>query len=298
MVLPGKNYGEGGGVLGCLPLAGSLCIAIGYAVIVTYVLKALIDSLLGTLMDADAASWFESFSAKDFSVVPYHFIVVIGTLLTLYLGARSIERTNKVMMPLFFLIFLVLAVRVAFLPGVADAYRFMFMPRWEALTDPMIWIWAMGQAFFSLSLTGSGMIVYGAYLSKEEDVVGIARHTALFDTIAALVAALVIIPACFSYRLDVGAGPGLQNPCSTSSQDSNAQPRLESCVCSAWGSAFSWRPFPNGVPGWIWYPSTSPSARPAVVPDGPVCVRTFCHHPLLCSVVFEGCVLIGKLMNS
>ena len=113
------------------------------------------------------------------------------------------------MMPLFFLIFLVLAVRVALLPGAAEGYRFMFTPRWEALKDPMIWIWAMGQAFFSLSVTGSGMIVYGAYLSKEEDVVGVAQHTALFDTIAAVVAALVIIPACFSYGLDVGAGPSL-----------------------------------------------------------------------------------------
>ena len=67
----------------------------------------------------------------------------------------------------------------------------MFTPRWEMLCDPMIWIWAMGQAFFSLSVTGSGMIVYGAYLSKDEDVVGVAQHTALFDTIAAVVAALV-----------------------------------------------------------------------------------------------------------
>ena len=85
----------------------------------------------------------------------------------------------------------------------------MLTPRWEALKDPMIWIWAMGQAFFSLSVTGSGMIVYGAYLPKEENVVKMGQRTALFDTIAAVVAALVIIPACFSYGLDVGAGPGL-----------------------------------------------------------------------------------------
>ena len=136
-------------------------------------------------------------------------IVVVGTLLTLYLGAHSIEKTNKIMMPTFFLIFLVLAVRVAFLPGSLDGYKFMFTPRWEALKDPMIWIWAMGQAFFSLSVTGSGMIVYGAYLSKDEDVVAMGQHTAIFDTIAAIVAALVIIPACFSYNLDVGAGPSL-----------------------------------------------------------------------------------------
>jgi NSS family neurotransmitter:Na+ symporter len=73
----------------------------------------------------------------------------------------------------------------------------------------MVWIWAMGQAFFSLSITGSGMIVYGAYLDRKEDVVALAKQTALFDTIAALVAALVIIPACFAYGLDVGAGPSL-----------------------------------------------------------------------------------------
>ena len=201
----GKGFGKAGGILGWLPLAGSLCIAIGYAVIVTYVLKALVDSLLGTLLTTDTAAWFGAFSSTPYSVIPYHIVVVVGTLLTLFLGARSIEKTNKVMMPVFFVIFLILAVRVALLPGAAEGYVFMFTPRWEALTNPMIWIWAMGQAFFSLSVTGSGMIVYGAYLSKDEDVVGVAQHTALFDTIAAL----VIIPACFSYGLDVGAGPSL-----------------------------------------------------------------------------------------
>ena len=205
----GKTAGKVGGLLAWLPLVGSLCIALGYAVIVTYILKALVDSLVGTLMSADAGAWFGAFSSTPYGVIPYHVIVVVGTLLTLYLGARSIEKTNKIMMPLFFIIFLILAVRVAMLPDVSEGYRFMFTPRWEALKDPMIWIWAMGQAFFSLSVTGSGMIVYGAYLSKDEDVVGVAQHTALFDTIAAVVAALVIIPACFSYGLDVGAGPSL-----------------------------------------------------------------------------------------
>lgn len=143
----GKGFGKAGGILGWLPLAGSLCIAIGYAVIVTYILKALVDSLVGTLMTADAAAWFGEFSSTPMSVVPYHIIVVAGTLLTLYLGAHSIEKTNKIMMPLFFLIFIVLAVRVAFLPGAAEGYKFMFTPRWEALTDPMIWIWAMGRHF-------------------------------------------------------------------------------------------------------------------------------------------------------
>ena len=205
----GKKSGKIGELLGWLPLAGSMCIAIGYAVIVSYVLKALVSSLTGTLMSVDASVWFDSFALTSHSIIPYHIIVVVITLLTLLLGAKSIEKTNKIMMPIFFIIFIILAIRVAMLPNVIEGYKFMLIPRWESLKDPMVWIWAMGQAFFSLSITGSGMIVYGAYLDEKVGVVSIARKTAIFDTIAAFVAALVIIPACFSYGLDVGAGPSL-----------------------------------------------------------------------------------------
>ena len=203
------RLGKVGGLLGWLPLAGSMCIALGYAVIIAYILKAFFQSVTGELMTVDPGVWFDGFSSADYSVIPYHVIVVVGTLLTLLLGAKSIEKSNKVMMPLFFVIFVVLAVRVAFLPGAAAGYKFMFTPDWSALKDLMTWIWAMGQAFFSLSVTGSGMIVYGAYLEDKEDVVRLAVRTAVFDTIAAMVAALVIIPACFAYGLDVGAGPSL-----------------------------------------------------------------------------------------
>lgn len=203
------KIGKVGAFLGWLPLAGSMCIALGYAVIISYVLKAFFQSITGELMHVDPQTWFGSFSSEGYSVVIFHAIVVIGTLLTLLLGAKSIEKSNKVMMPLFFVIFLILAVRVAFLPGAAEGYKFMFTPDWSALLSPMTWIWAMGQAFFSLSVTGSGMIVYGAYLDDKEDIVRLSVRTAVFDTIAALVASLVIIPACFAYGLDVGAGPSL-----------------------------------------------------------------------------------------
>ena len=204
-----KNCGKVGGLLGWLPLAGSLCIALGYAVILSYVLKAFWGSITGELMTVDTGVWFEGFSSTSYSVIPFHIIVVVGTLLTLLLGAKSIETSNKIMMPIFFCIFVVLAVRVAFLPGAAEGYKFMFTPDWSALADPMVWVWAMGQAFFSLSIVGSGMVVYGSYLGDDQNVVSVAVRTAIFDTIAAMVAALVIIPACFAYGLDIGAGPAL-----------------------------------------------------------------------------------------
>lgn len=206
----GKKNMEGvGKVIGWLPLAGSMCIAIGYAVIISYVLKAFTQSVTGSIMAVDPGEWFGSFSGTMYGVVPYHAIIIVVSLLTITLGAETIEKTNKVMMPLFFILFIILAIRIALLPGAFEGYKFLFTPNWTKLADPNVWVAAMGQAFFSLSITGSGMIVYGAYLDKNEDVVGGAKDTALFDTIAAMVAALVMIPACFAYKMDPAAGPKL-----------------------------------------------------------------------------------------
>ncbi|MBR8461247.1 sodium-dependent transporter [Campylobacter sp. faydin G-24] len=204
-----RGLGVIGKLIGWLPLAGSLCIAIGYAVIIAYVLKALTQSLDGSLMSVDTNTWFESFALSPYSVVPYHFIVVAGTLITLFFGAKSIERTNKIMMPLFFVLFVILAIKVATLDEAINGYKFLFTADFEKLKEPMVWVSAMGQAFFSLSITGSGMLVYGAYLSKQENIVDSAKKTAFFDTCAAMIAALVMIPAVFAYNMDVAAGPSL-----------------------------------------------------------------------------------------
>lgn len=204
-----RGLGRVGSFLGYLPLAGSLCIAIGYAVIISYVLKSLVQAVTGSLMTVDTDTWFEGFAFRDFSVVPYHIAVIVLTLLTCITGARSIERANKIMMPLFFVLFVILAVRVSFLPGTLEGYKFLFSPEWSHLKDPKVIVGAMGQAFFSLSITGSGMIVCGAYLDKKESIVYGAKQTGLFDTIAAMVAALVIVPAVFSYNMEQAGGPGL-----------------------------------------------------------------------------------------
>lgn len=198
-----------GKAVGILPLLGSICIAIGYAVIISYVLKSLFQSLTGSLMTVDSEVWFKSFSSKNFSVIPFHFIVIVATLLTCIKGASSIEKANKIMMPLFFILFVVLAFRVAFLPKAFEGYKFMFTPDWKMVLHPKVLVGAMGQAFFSLSITGSGMIVCGAYLNKDENIVAGAKQTAIFDTIAALVAALVMIPALFSFSENPEGGPGL-----------------------------------------------------------------------------------------
>ena len=91
----GRKDLEGiGKIVGWLPLAGSITIAIGYAVIIAYVLKAFTQSVLGSIMTVEPGQWFESFAFQQFSVVPYHMVIIIVTLLTIVLGAHTIEKTN------------------------------------------------------------------------------------------------------------------------------------------------------------------------------------------------------------
>lgn len=194
--------------LGMIPLLGSLCIAIGYAVIVSYVFKALVDSVTGSLMTVDTQTWFEGFALNPYSVVIFHALIIIFTLFTCIGGAQTIEKTNKIMMPAFFVLFLILAVRIFMLPNSGEGYRYMLRFDENKLNFTTI-LNAMGQAFFSLSVTGSGMIVCGSYLSKKEDIVSSSKSTALFDTIAAMVSACVIIPAITVYKMEQVGGPGM-----------------------------------------------------------------------------------------
>ena len=198
-----------GGALSWLPLMGSLGIAIGYAVILGWVLNSLAGFVSGQLMNADPAPFFQA-AASSFGNPIWHTVVVAVVCLVLIFGVSAgIERVSKVLMPLFFLLFLVLAAWVFTLPGAGEGYRFLFVPHWEQLLRAETWIMAMGQAFFSLSITGSGMIVYGAYLKKDADIPGASLRTAFFDTLAAMLSAVAIIPAVFAYGLDVARGPSL-----------------------------------------------------------------------------------------
>lgn len=204
-----RKKGRLGEILGWIPLLGSLGIAIGYSVIIGWVFRFLAGSVSNTVLTEDSATLFAAVTAH-MKNLPWHIVVVAIAIIVLLTGAaKQIERANKILMPLFFILFAILAVRVFFLPGAWEGYRFLFVPKWEALANIDTWVMAMGQAFFSLSITGSGMIVYGSYLSKKEDILKSSIQTAVFDTIAALLAALAIMPAVFAFGIEPSAGPSL-----------------------------------------------------------------------------------------
>ena len=206
-----KSRGKkGGAILGTIPLLGSLGIAIGYAIIVGWVLRSAFGALTGSLISTEPEQFFTEMSSTNFSSVPWHTLVILLTAAVLIFGVSGgIEKINKVMMPAFFILFIIIAVRVAFLPNAIEGYKYLLVPQWEYLFNPRTWIMAMGQAFFSLSITGSGMIIYGSYLPKNEDVVHSSCMTAVLDTCAAMLAGFAILPSVFAFGLDPASGPKL-----------------------------------------------------------------------------------------
>lgn len=198
-----------GKYIGWLPLLGSLGIAIGYSVILGWVFRSIQGVLTSKLLTNDIPAFFTNMT-QSFSNVPCHFLVLFVTCLLLFTSAtNAIEKANKVLMPAFFILFIILAIRVSLFNGAIEGYKFLFVPKWEYLLNKETWIMAMGQAFFSLSITGSGMIVYGAYLKDDVDIPKASMQTAVFDTIAAMLAAIAIMPAVFSFGIDPVSGPSL-----------------------------------------------------------------------------------------
>ena len=204
-----------GELVGYIPVLGSLALAIGYTCVMGWIFKytfLAFDgglSAMGQDMDAIVGSFNATASAWGANV--WVVVAVAVSFVIMSFGiAGGIEKANKIMMPILFLLFVGLGIYVATLPGASGGYRYIFTIKPAGLLDPYVWIYAFGQAFFSLSVAGNGSVIYGSYLSKSECIPSSARNVALFDTIAALLAAFVIIPAMAAggAQLDAG-GPGL-----------------------------------------------------------------------------------------
>lgn len=209
-----KQKRKVGETLGLIPVIGSLAMAIGYTVVMGWILKYAVGTFTGaTLAPTDAEGYGNAFGsmASAFGNTSWQIAaLVLCTLITMFGIGKGIEKANKVMMPVFFILFVLLGVYVFLQPGSAEGYRYIFRIDPVALKQPATWIFALGQAFFSLSVAGSGTLIYGSYLSDDENIPASAGRVALFDTIAAMLAALVIIPAMATTgaQLDQG-GPGL-----------------------------------------------------------------------------------------
>ena len=149
-----------GKFLGLLPVLGSLALAIGYSVVVgwifSYLFSALTGSFSGMATVEDYTAFFNGAAAANGL---WQLVGLALTMVILALGVgRGIEKANKIMMPLFYVLFIGLAVYIFTRPGAAAAYRYIFVLDPKGLADPLVWVYALGQAFFSLRVAGKGTV--------------------------------------------------------------------------------------------------------------------------------------------
>lgn len=125
---------------------------------------------------------------------------------------KGVERITKTMMSCLLIIMLVLCVRSVTLPGASEGLRFYLLPDFSRMAEAGIGnavFAAMGQSFFTLSIGIGSMAIFGSYIGKERRLTGEAVNIALLDTSVALMAGLIIFPACSAFGVNTGEGPGL-----------------------------------------------------------------------------------------
>lgn len=139
-------------------------------------------------------------------------VVVLGTAVCSIGLQKGVERVTKWMMSLLFVILLILCVRSVTLPGASEGLAFYLLPDFSQIAEAgvgNVLYAAMGQAFFTLSLGIGAMAIFGSYVNRERSLTGEALNVCVLDTVVAFLAGLVIFPACFSFDVNPGEGPGL-----------------------------------------------------------------------------------------
>ncbi|MEX2690854.1 MAG: sodium-dependent transporter [Candidatus Njordarchaeum guaymaensis] len=123
--------------------------------------------------------------------------------------SKGIERINSILMPLLFIILIIGVVRALTLPNAMDGVIFLFAPKINILCDPLIWLQALGQVYFTTALGIGFIITYGSYMQKNQNIQQNTYLVAFGDNLASILAGLAIFPAVFAFGLSPGTGPRL-----------------------------------------------------------------------------------------
>ena len=196
--------------MGAYPILNASCVFIFYAIVTGWVLKYIYASITGAyLSGVSKGFYFDTFAGQSVSIYWQLLAIIISGTIVVFGIIKGIERVNNLIMPMLLVLFLILLVRSLTLPGAMKGIRYLLSPDWSFLLQPITWGMALGQAFFTVSLGGAAMLVYGSYLRRDADIPFSAVSTVILDTLAALLSALVIIPAIFAYEFDLAVGPPL-----------------------------------------------------------------------------------------
>ena len=203
-----SKLGEKGtkwGIWGYLALIGNISLMAFYCVVTGWIIYYFCRFVTGSI---DTLGFVLMITNPGVNVI-YLFVTVAAAFFILSFNLQGgLERVTKFMMCALLGLLVILAVHSLMLPGAGAGLKFYLVPDFSKINGSVI-VGAMNQAFFTLSVGMGGMAIFGSYIEKDHSLLGEAVHVIALDTLVAVIAGLIMFPACFSYGLEVNAGPSL-----------------------------------------------------------------------------------------
>ena len=192
-------------------LAGLLILSY-YSVVAGWTLEYITEAISNSFADKspnDFVVSFQSFSSNPWRPILWLTVFLLATHFIIVKGVeKGIEKSSKIMMPMLFILLVVLVACSVTLPGAERGIEFLLKPDFGKV-DSGVFLGAMGQAFFSLSLGMGCLCTYASYFGKDTNLTKTALSVGLIDTIVAVLAGFIIFPAAFSVGIQPDAGPSL-----------------------------------------------------------------------------------------
>lgn len=203
----GQKYAIIGGLISIIPII----IFPYYSVIGGWVVKYFATYVTGNHLAASGDTFFTGFISSTYEPLIWTAIFIGISVIVVALGVNSgIESSNRIMMPLLFILLIGIAIYGLTLPGAIDGLKYFVIPDFSKFSVNLV-LAAMGQMFYSLSLAMGILITYGSYFDKNENLESSVLRFNLLDTAVAVLAGLMIIPAVFAVMGSdkLSAGPSL-----------------------------------------------------------------------------------------
>ena len=197
-------------------IAGNIILMMFYTTVSGWMLYFLYKMAVGDLTGLDAQGIngvFGGLLQEPLTMAGNMAIIIMICFGVCYLGVKNgVERITKAMMACLLVLMIVLAVNSIMLPGSAEGLRYYLYPDFSKIAEHgvrEVIFAAMGQAFFTLSIGMGSLSIFGSYIGKEQKLTNEALWIMFLDTFVAIVAGLIIFPACFSFGIQPNAGPNL-----------------------------------------------------------------------------------------
>ncbi len=203
-------------LFGYLGMMGNYVLMMFYTTVAGWLLYYLYQMATGSLMGmtpGEIGADFGGMLGQPGTMVFWMILAVVISFGICGMGLQNgVEKVTKLMMIVLLLLMLVMAIKVVLLPGAMEGVKYYLIPDFGRMMDKGIGnvlFAALGQAFFTLSIGIGSMAIMGSYLDRSRSITGEAVNVTITDTFVALVAGLIIIPSCFAFGIEPGAGPGL-----------------------------------------------------------------------------------------